>query len=149
MIALVQRVSEASVSVEGRVEGKIGRGLLILLGVHQADTERVVSWVARKCVNLRIFPDDQGLMNRSLLDVDGEALIISQFTLYGDTAKGNRPSFTESAPGDKAKQLYDEFVRVFEQLLGKPVQQGIFGAMMQVYLVNDGPVTLWVEKAPG
>jgi D-tyrosyl-tRNA(Tyr) deacylase len=149
MIALVQRVSEASVSVEGRVEGKIGRGLLILLGVHQADTEREVSWVARKCVNLRIFPDDQGLMNRSLLDVDGEALIISQFTLYGDTAKGNRPSFTESAPGDKAKQLYDEFVRVFEQLLGKPVQQGIFGAMMQVYLVNDGPVTLWVEKAPG
>ena len=149
MIALVQRVSEASVSVEGRVEGKIGHGLLILLGVHQADTEREVSWVARKCVNLRIFPDDQGLMNRSLLDVDGEALIISQFTLYGDTAKGNRPSFTESAPGDKAKQLYDEFVRVFEQLLGKPVQQGIFGAMMQVYLVIDGPVTLWVEKAPG
>lgn len=148
MVALVQRVSEASVSVEGQVVGQIGRGLLILLGVHQADTEQEVSWVARKCANLRVFPDDQGLMNRSLLDLDGEALVISQFTLYGRTARGNRPSFTESAPGDKAKLLYDEFVTVFEQLLGKPVQKGIFGAMMQVYLVNDGPVTLWVEKSP-
>lgn len=146
MIALVQRVSEARVTVDGRVTGQIGRGLLVLLGVHRADTAAEVAWVAKKVANLRVFPDDEGRMNRSLLDVGGEALVVSQFTLYGDARKGNRPSFVEAAPPERGEALYEAFVAELERLLGRLVPTGEFGAMMDVQLVNDGPVTLWVEK---
>ena len=148
MVALVQRVSEASVTVEGETTGAIGNGLLILLGVKQGDTEREMTWIARKCANLRIFPDDEGRMNRSLMDVGGEALVVSQFTLYGDASRGNRPSFSQSAPPEEAERLYEAFIQELGGYLAQPVQTGVFGAMMDVRLVNSGPVTLWVEKTP-
>jgi D-tyrosyl-tRNA(Tyr) deacylase len=146
MRAVVQRVRRASVTVEGEVVGAIGPGLLILLGVHQTDTEAEIDWGARKCARLRIFADDEGLMNRSLQDVGGEALVVSQFTLYGDAAKGNRPSFVEAAPPDQADRLYERFVAQLDQRLDTAVRTGTFGAMMDVELVNDGPVTLVVER---
>jgi D-aminoacyl-tRNA deacylase len=146
MVALVQRVSEASVEVEGETVGAVGPGLVVLLGVHTSDTEREAAWLARKCANLRIFPDDEGRMNRSLLDVFGDALVISQFTLYGDASRGNRPSFSSSAPPEQAERLYERFVGLLSNELGRPVPTGVFGAMMNVRLVNDGPVTLWVER---
>ena len=146
MVALVQRVSEASVEVDGEVVGAIGRGLMILLGIHRTDTEQEMAWVAKKCANLRIFPDEEGRMNRSVLDVGGEALVVSQFTLYGNTVKGKRPSFIESALPAQAEPLYEQFAETLGGHLGKPVPTGIFGAMMNVHLINDGPVTLWVEK---
>ncbi|WP_072715673.1 D-aminoacyl-tRNA deacylase [Rhodothermus profundi] len=148
MVALVQRVSEASVEVNGQITGAIGPGLLILLGVHRHDTRAEADWLARKCANLRIFSDESGRMNRSLRDVQGEALVVSQFTLYGDASRGHRPSFTESAPPEKAEPLYRYFVEQLAKALGRPVPTGIFGAMMRVRLVNDGPVTLWVERKP-
>ncbi|MFT5143394.1 MAG: D-tyrosyl-tRNA(Tyr) deacylase [Rhodothermales bacterium] len=146
MVALVQRVKRASVAVDGIEVGRIDAGLLILLGVHKSDTEKELEWLARKCANLRIFPDEEGLMNRSITDVGGEVLVVSQFTLYGNTAKGNRPSFVDSAHPSLAEPLYEAFVRRMEVLTGRPVPTGVFGAMMDVSLVNDGPVTLWVEK---
>ncbi len=148
MIALVQRVRRASVRIEGKTVGQIGPGLLVLLGVHRSDSHAEVEWVARKCSALRIFPDDDGKMNRSLVDVDGEALVVSQFTLYGNVEKGNRPSFVNSASPDVAIPLYESFVNTLSDLIGKPVSTGEFGAMMDVELVNDGPVTVSVEKAP-
>lgn len=148
MIVLVQRVSEASVTVEGAITGSIGRGLLILLAVHQNDGRAQLEWVARKCANLRVFDDSDGRMNLSVQDVDGGILVVSQFTLYGDTRKGNRPSYTSSAPPDVAERLYEQFIEEMESILNKKVQRGIFGAMMDVRLVNDGPVTLWVERQP-
>ena len=149
MVALVQRVREASVTVGGDVTGAIGSGLLVLLGVHRTDTEAETAWVANKVADLRIFPDEAGKMNRSLLDTGGEALVVSQFTLYGDTRKGNRPSFAASAPPERAEALYEAFVEVLSQRLGKPVPTGVFGAMMDVRLTNDGPVTLWIERRSG
>ena len=146
MVALVQRVSEASVEVDGQIIGSIGCGLLILLGVHRDDTEAEADWVARKCANLRVFPDEDGKMNRSLKEVGGQALVVSQFTLYGDVSRGHRPSFTESAPPEKAERLYQYFVERLAQELGQKVPTGVFGAMMRVHLINDGPVTLWVER---
>ena len=148
MIALVQRVRRAAVSIDGRVVGQIGPGLLILLGVHRDDGTSELEWVARKCAALRIFADDQGKMNRSIVDVDGEALVVSQFTLYGNVEKGNRPSFVESAHPDTAVPIYERFVDMMSSLLDKPVQTGEFGAMMQVELVNDGPVTITIERKP-
>ncbi len=148
MIALVQRVKEASVVVDGRTVGAIGPGLMILLGVHRDDTEQEGAWLARKCAHLRIFPDDAGLMNRSLLDAGGEALVVSQFTLYGNAEKGNRPSFIASARPEQAEALYEQFVAALGAHLGRPVATGVFGAMMDVHLVNDGPVTIWVERKP-
>ena len=149
MIALVQRVSSASVTVDGRPVSSIGPGLLILLGIHRTDTSNEVDWVARKVAQLRIFRDDDGLMNRSLIDIAGEALVVSQFTLYGDARKGNRPSFIESAAPKIAEPLYESFSRTLAGLLGRPVPTGEFGAMMDVALVNDGPVTLWIERQSG
>ena len=146
MVALVQRVSEASVTVDGEVTGAIETGLLILLGVHRDDTDAEMEWLVNKVANLRIFPDDEGRMNRSLLDVGGDALVVSQFTLYGDTRKGNRPSFAESAPPEQAEALYEAFTDALSERLGRPVPMGVFGAMMDVRLTNDGPVTLWVER---
>lgn len=146
MVALVQRVKEAAVRVEGRTVGAIDAGLLVLLGVHQDDTEDEGTWLARKCAHLRIFPDEDGRMDRSVADVGGGVLVVPQFTLYGDVSQGNRPSFTEAAPPGPAEALYEHFVRALEANLGQPVPTGEFGAMMDVQLVNDGPVTLWVEK---
>ncbi len=146
MVALIQRVREASVTAAGEVTGAIGPGLLILLGVHRTDTAAERDWLVRKCANLRIFPDEAGLMNRSVLDTGGQVLVVSQFTLYGNTAKGNRPSFVESAHPDVAEPLYQSFCSELGALLGQGVSTGVFGAMMDVRLLNDGPVTLWVER---
>lgn len=146
MRALVQRVHNASVVVDGETTGAIGPGLLILLGVHQEDTEEEAEWLARKCARLRIFADEEGLMNRSLLDTGGEALVVSQFTLYGDASGGNRPSFSTSAPPEPAEQLYELFNERLGHHLSTPVETGVFGAMMDVHLVNDGPVTILIER---
>lgn len=149
MIALVQRVHCASVTIDGRVVGGIGQGLLILLGVHQDDSTGEVNWLARKCAALRIFSDEDGKMNRSIVDVDGEALVVSQFTLYGNVERGNRPSFVESAPPEVATPLYEKFVERLSELINRPVETGQFGAMMDVELINDGPVTISIERKPG
>ena len=144
MRALVQRVSEASVTVDGEITGKIGTGLLVLVCAMQGDTHAQSEWLARKLVNLRIFPDEAGRMNRSLVDIGGAALVVSQFTLAAET-KGNRPGFSAAAPPDEGKQLYEHFS---EQVRGHgvPVANGIFGADMKVGLVNDGPVTIWLDS---
>lgn len=146
MICLIQRVSRASVDVDGRRTGEIGPGLLILLGVHTSDTRSEAEWLARKCAKLRIFPDQDGMMNLSVKDAGGEALVVSQFTLYGDASKGNRPSFMESAPPEQAEPLYEAFCDLLGAELGTPVATGEFGAMMDVSLVNDGPVTIHLER---
>ena len=146
MVALVQRVRHASVDVDGEIVGSIGQGMLVFLGVHRDDSMEEATWVARKCANLRIFADEDGRMNRSLTDIRGEALVVSQFTLYGDVQRGNRPSFDPAAPPDRARHLYETFVDLLDDLLETSVQTGAFGAMMDVSLVNDGPVTLWVER---
>jgi D-tyrosyl-tRNA(Tyr) deacylase len=148
MVALVQRVKEASVTVQDDTVGQIGAGLLVLLGVHERDTEAESRWLANKCARLRIFPDDDGRMDRSVMDVGGEVLVVPQFTLYGDATQGNRPSFTAAAPPSRAEPLYEHFVDQVSGILGHPVPTGIFGAMMDVQLINDGPVTLWVERLP-
>ncbi len=145
MRALVQRVSHASVTVDGKITGKIDTGLLILLGIHRDDTPEIARWIADKCLNLRIFPDENGKFDRSLLDVDGQILVVSQFTLYGDCRRGRRPDFTSAAPPDKANALYEYFVTYLRQV-GIEVETGVFGAMMQVSLCNDGPVTILVER---
>ena len=145
MRIVVQRVKRASVSVQGAVVGKIGQGLLLLVGIHTDDTPEAAEWLAVKCANLRIFEDQAGKMNRSLLEVHGEALAVSQFTLFGDARKGNRPSFISAAPSEKGRQLFDCFVSKLRQLL-PDVPTGSFGAMMEVELVNDGPVTLILDK---
>jgi len=147
MVALVQRVKEASVDVGGETVGRIGPGLLVLLGVHVDDTDEESAWLARKCANLRIFPDDDGRMDRSVADVNGEVLVVPQFTLYGDASKGNRPSFTDAAPPGPAERLYEHFVAELGAELSQPIPTGVFGAMMDVHLINDGPVTLWIEKS--
>ena len=146
MVALVQRVSEASVDIDDETVGAIGDGLLILLGVHEDDTTAQSEWCAKKCAHLRVFPDADGKMDESLLDTGGDALVVPQFTLYGDTSQGHRPSFTEAAPPDQADRLYEHFVAELEQHLGTDVPTGKFGALMDVHLTNDGPVTLWVER---
>jgi D-tyrosyl-tRNA(Tyr) deacylase len=145
MRAVVQRVSEASVRIGGTVRARIGPGLLILLGVEPADTAEDIAWLSGKLARLRIFRDAQGLMNRSVRDIGGEALVVSQFTLCASTKKGNRPSFTDAARPDVAIPLYEAFVRQLAADLGRPVATGEFGADMQVALVNDGPVTLWFD----
>lgn len=146
MRAVVQRVSRASVAIQNTVKGRITRGLLVLLAVEEADTAEDIEWLSGKIVRLRIFADEQGLMNRSVQDVGGDILVISQFTLFASTRKGNRPSYTRSAPPSMAIPLYEAFVKRLESDLGKPVPTGEFGADMQVELVNDGPVTLIIDS---
>jgi len=146
MVALVQRVKHASVDVNDKVVGEIGPGMLILLGVHEDDNEDTADWLAYKCANLRIFADEDDRMNYSLLKTGGDALVVPQFTLYGDVQNGHRPSFDEPAPPEKAMMLYRYFVSQLQETLGRPVPTGEFGAMMQVHLQNDGPVTFWVER---
>ena len=147
MRALIQRVSSASVTVEGRVTGEIGAGLLVLVCVMQGDTEEQSVWLARKVVNLRIFEDEQGRMNRSLLDVSGSALIVSQFTLAAET-KGNRPGFSAAASPDEGKRLYEHFSAQVASH-GVSIANGVFAADMDVALVNHGPVTIWLDTATG
>jgi len=145
MRACVQRVSEAQVTVDGQVVGKIGRGLLVLLGVGREDAEADAEWLVDKIIELRIFEDDAGKMNRSLADVSGRLLVVSQFTLWGDCRKGRRPSFVAAAPPEDAERLYEHFAALARQR-GVPVATGRFRAMMQVALVNDGPVTLLLDS---
>ncbi|MDE5662781.1 MAG: D-tyrosyl-tRNA(Tyr) deacylase [Muribaculaceae bacterium] len=146
MRIVLQRVSNAAVEIEGRLFSSIGRGLLILVGVADGDTEADVEWLAAKTAALRIFPDEAGVMNRSLVDVEGEALAVSQFTLNASTRKGNRPSYIHAAGHDLAIPLYQLYCTRLSQLLGTPVATGQFGADMKVSLTNDGPVTIIIDS---
>lgn len=146
MKAVIQRVSEASVTVDQKKISEIKSGLLVLIGIEDADNETDIKWLASKIVNLRIFNDEQGVMNRSLYDLDGEAILVSQFTLQASTKKGNRPSYINAAKPDIAIPLYEDFVAQFELCLGKKVGTGIFGADMKVALINDGPVTIQIDS---
>ena len=145
MRAVIQRVSQASVTIGGQVRGSIQHGLLVLVGVEESDSSEDIEWLSGKIVRLRIFNDDQGVMNRSVLDVAGELLVVSQFTLFASTRKGNRPSYVRSARPEIAVPIYDQFLARLALDLGKPVQTGEFGADMRVSLVNDGPVTIIVD----
>ncbi|MBP8961939.1 MAG: D-tyrosyl-tRNA(Tyr) deacylase [Opitutaceae bacterium] len=145
MRAVVQRVSSASVSIDGAVVGEIGPGLMVLLGVAEGDTPADGAWLAQKIAQLRIFADEADRMNRSVQDIAGGVLVVSQFTLFASTRKGTRPSFNAAAAPELANSLYQDFVRQLESLLGRPVPTGRFAAMMQVALVNDGPVTLLID----
>jgi D-tyrosyl-tRNA(Tyr) deacylase len=146
MRALIQRVSSASVTITGQVSGEIGPGLLVLLGIEDADTQEDIDWLTGKISRLRIFGDEDGLMNKSVVDVDGGLLVVSQFTLYGSIKKGNRPSFIRSAKPPVAIPLYEAFVKTLSFTALRPVATGEFGADMQVALVNDGPVTIWIDS---
>ncbi len=146
MRAVIQRVSEASVTVDQKIEGKIAEGLLIFLGIVPEDTSEDLEWLSKKIVNLRIFDDSRGVMNLSLKEQNGVALVISQFTLHAQTKKGNRPSYIKAARPDIAIPLYQQFIMQLENDLGKEIQTGIFGANMQVSLQNDGPVTLIIDS---
>ncbi|WP_422350362.1 D-aminoacyl-tRNA deacylase [Flagellimonas sp.] len=145
MRAVIQRVSKASVTVEGKVVSKIDHGLLVLLGIEDADDDSDIQWLAKKIANLRIFNDVDGVMNRSVLDEKGEAIVVSQFTLHAMTKKGNRPSYIKASKPDIAVPLYEKFVQRMELELGKKVGTGVFGADMKVDLCNDGPVTIIID----
>lgn len=146
MRLVIQRVRSAEVVVEGAVTGRIGAGLLVLAGFASTDTPNQLAWMARKLVQLRIFSDDAGQMNRSVLDTGGDVLVVSQFTLLADARKGNRPSYVGAAPPAVAEPLYRQFLALVAELLGRPVPTGIFGADMQVSLINDGPVTIVLDS---
>lgn len=146
MIAVIQRVSESSVSIGGIVKGKIGTGLMVLLGIEDADNEDDIQWICKKTTQMRIFPDENGVMNKSILDAGGDILLISQFTLHASTKKGNRPSYIKAAKPDIAIPLYEKCIKVMAQELGRPIQTGEFGADMQVSLINDGPVTIIIDS---
>ena len=145
MKAVIQRVSKASVTIEGVKVSDIQNGLLVLLGIIDEDTQEDINWLTKKIVNLRIFNDEEGIMNKSLLDINGDAIVVSQFTLHASTKKGNRPSYIKAAKPDVAIPLYENFVQQFETDLGKKVQTGEFGADMKVELLNDGPVTIIID----
>lgn len=146
MRVVIQRVSEASVKVNDEISGEIKTGLLVLAGFEETDTLPDFEWISNKLINLRIFNDDNGVMNRSCSDVNGELLVVSQFTLHASTRKGNRPSYIKAAKPDVAKGLYEQFLDVLQQQLGGKVATGIFGADMKVSLVNDGPVTIIIDS---
>lgn len=145
MRAVIQRVSGASVTIDNKVHSKIGQGLLVLLGVEEEDRLEDCIWLAAKIVNMRIFSDEQGLMNRSVSDVNGEIMVISQFTLFGSTKKGNRPSFIRAARPEYASKIYEMFCSQVAKELSRDIKTGVFGADMQVVLTNDGPVTLLID----
>lgn len=145
MRAVIQRVSEASVTIDGAVKSQIGKGYLVLLGIEEADTQEDINWLAAKIVALRIFGDEEGLMNLSVKDVDGDVIVVSQFTLHAKVKKGTRPSFIKAAKPDVAIPMYEQFISALETELGKKVQTGEFGADMKVALVNDGPVTITID----
>lgn len=145
MRAVIQRVSRASVTIEGITKSSIGQGLLVLLGIEDADTEEDIQWLSSKIVNLRIFNDEAGVMNESLLNQQGELLLVSQFTLHASTKKGNRPSYSRASKPPIAIPLYEQMIRQLEKDLGGPIQTGTFGADMKVDLLNDGPVTIVID----
>ncbi|MEQ8904905.1 D-aminoacyl-tRNA deacylase [Ekhidna sp.] len=145
MRVVLQRVLSASVTIEKQVKSSIDNGVMILLGIEEADSQDDIEWLCRKIANMRIFPDEEGVMNRSLLDVEGEALVVSQFTLHASTKKGNRPSYIQAAKPDIAIPLYEAFVAEMQTHLDSEIKTGEFGADMQVSLVNDGPVTILID----
>lgn len=145
MRAVIQRVREASVTIDSQLRACIGRGLLVLVGIEEEDGAEDVAWLAGKIARLRLFPDEAGVMNRSVQEIGGEVLAVSQFTLHASTKKGNRPSYLRAARPETAIPVYEQFVRALETELGRPVPTGVFGAEMQVALVNDGPVTIWID----
>lgn len=145
MIAVIQRVSEASVKIEGNTKASIQKGLLALIGIEDADGDEDISWLTTKIVNLRIFDDDQGVMNLSVKDIGGDIIVVSQFTLQASTKKGNRPSYLKASKPDVAIPLYQHFLKELEDVFGRPVQSGEFGKDMKVGLINDGPVTIVVD----
>ncbi len=146
MRAVIQRTSEASVTIGGNVTGAIGKGLVVLLAIEPADSAEDIEWLSGKIVRLRIFDDENGVMNRSVQDVQGDILLVSQFTLFASTKKGNRPSYSRSAPPEIAVLLYEQFIARLQQDLGRPVQTGKFGAQMLIRLANDGPVTIIIDS---
>lgn len=145
MRAVIQRVSKAFVKINGLTTGEIEVGFVVLLGIEEADTEEDITWLAQKIINMRVFGDENGLMNKALADINGDILLISQFTLFAQTKKGNRPSFIRAAKPEKAIPLYEMMIKTLENLLEKPISTGIFGADMEVSLVNDGPVTIIMD----
>jgi D-tyrosyl-tRNA(Tyr) deacylase len=146
MRIVIQRVSEAAVRVDGKITGSIGKGLLVLMGIEDADTKEDIEWLSNKIVNIRIFDDADGVMNLSVKDVDGGILLVSQFTLHASTKKGNRPSYIRASKPDIAIPMYEQMIQQLSLDLGKPVQTGIFGADMKVSLLNDGPVTITMDS---
>jgi D-tyrosyl-tRNA(Tyr) deacylase len=146
MIVLIQRVSEAKVVIDGKINGQIGLGFLVLLGITHLDNQEDIEWLSGKIVNMRIFNDADGKMNLGLQEVQGDILLISQFTLHASTKKGNRPSYIEAAKPEIAIPLYETMIKSLEEKLGKKIQTGIFGADMKVGLINDGPVTIWIDS---
>lgn len=145
MRAVIQRTQRASVTIDGVCKSKIGKGLLVLIGVEEQDNEEDIAWLTKKIVNLRIFDDENGVMNKSVKDVEGEILAISQFTLFASTKKGNRPSYLRAGKREITVPLYNKFCQTLEQELGKPIGTGEFGAYMEVELINDGPVTICID----
>lgn len=146
MRALLQRVMQASVTIDGKVHNSIGVGLLVLLGVEHEDGEEDAQWLAQKIAKMRLFPDADGVMNRDLMEVEGECLVISQFTLHAATKKGNRPSYIKAAKPAHAQPLYEYFMEQLWMVADRPVRSGVFGADMKVALINDGPVTIWIDS---
>lgn len=145
MIAVIQRVASASVTIEGKAKASIAEGLLVLVGIEEADNTEDIEWLSAKIVNLRIFSDEMGVMNRSVKEINGDVIVVSQFTLHASTKKGNRPSYSKAAKPDVAIHLYEDFIRAMDRALCKPIQTGEFGADMKVALINDGPVTLLIN----
>jgi D-tyrosyl-tRNA(Tyr) deacylase len=145
MKVVIQRVSKANIKVDGKISGEIGEGLLVLLGIEDADKEEDAQWLSNKIVNLRIFNDESGVMNKSAIDVNGNILLVSQFTLHASTKKGNRPSYLKASKPDFAIPMYEKMISQLETDLGKKIQTGIFGADMKVELLNDGPVTIIID----
>ena len=146
MRVLIQRVKQASVKVDEKITGEIKHGFLLLVGFENADTDEDLTWTANKISALRIFDDENGVMNKSILEVDGEILCVSQFTLFAMTKKGNRPSYFKAAKGEISEPLYNQFCDKLKSLINKDIQKGIFGADMKVSLINDGPVTIWIDS---
>jgi D-tyrosyl-tRNA(Tyr) deacylase len=146
MRVLIQRVRQASVKVDEKITGEIKQGFLLLVGFENADTDEDLTWTANKISALRIFDDENGVMNKSILEVDGEILCVSQFTLFAMTKKGNRPSYFKAAKGEISEPLYNQFCEKLKSILNKEIQKGIFGADMKVSLINDGPVTIWIDS---
>lgn len=146
MRVLIQRVRQASVKVDEKITGEIKQGFLLLVGFENADTDEDLTWTANKISALRIFDDENGVMNKSILEVDGEILCVSQFTLFAMTKKGNRPSYFKAAKGEISQPLYNQFCEKLKSILNKEIQKGIFGADMKVSLINDGPVTIWIDS---
>jgi D-tyrosyl-tRNA(Tyr) deacylase len=145
MRAVLQRVTEASCKVDGEITGQIGAGLLVLLGIEDTDTDEDLNWLANKIAGMRVFGDENGLMNKALADINGDILLISQFTLFAQTKKGNRPSFIRAAKPDKAIPMYEQMIKTLENIIGKKIAAGIFGADMKISLLNDGPVTIVMD----